>query len=107
MDELRQWPTLVTLLMFPVLVFMYVWLAHREEAEGSAQFDPAQLGRGASGKDFDGEEASRLEALARSLDAALEARFRISCSCRTGRGLSADAACCPPESAPSRGGTGS
>lgn len=28
---LLQWPTLVTLLMFPVLVFMYVRLARREE----------------------------------------------------------------------------
>ena len=38
---LLQWPTLVTLLMFPVLVVMYVRLAHREEAEASAQFGQA------------------------------------------------------------------
>lgn len=35
---LLQWPTLPTLLMFPVLVFMYVRLAHREEDEALAQF---------------------------------------------------------------------
>ena len=35
---LLQWPTLVTLVMFPVLVFMYVRLASREEAEVRARF---------------------------------------------------------------------
>ena len=30
---LLQWPTLLTLVMFPILVAMYVRLAHREEAE--------------------------------------------------------------------------
>ena len=30
---LLQWPTLLTLIMFPILVAMYVRLAHREEAE--------------------------------------------------------------------------
>ena len=35
---LLQWPTLVTLLMFPVLVVMYTRLALREESEVSAQF---------------------------------------------------------------------
>jgi protein-S-isoprenylcysteine O-methyltransferase Ste14 len=30
---LLQWPTLLTLLMFPLLVAMYVHLAHTEEAE--------------------------------------------------------------------------
>jgi protein-S-isoprenylcysteine O-methyltransferase Ste14 len=30
---LLQWPTLLTLAMFPILVAMYVRLAHREEAE--------------------------------------------------------------------------
>ncbi len=30
---LLQWPTLLTLAMFPVLVAMYIRLAHREEAE--------------------------------------------------------------------------
>jgi protein-S-isoprenylcysteine O-methyltransferase Ste14 len=35
---LLQWPTLLTLLMFPVLVTMYVKLAHREEREVQAEF---------------------------------------------------------------------
>lgn len=35
---LLQWPTLPTLLMFPVLVTMYVRLAQREEREALAQF---------------------------------------------------------------------
>ena len=35
---LFQWPTLVTLTMFPVLVFMYVRLAKREEREALANF---------------------------------------------------------------------
>lgn len=35
---LVQWPTLLTLLMFPVLVFMYVRLARREEREVEAEF---------------------------------------------------------------------
>jgi protein-S-isoprenylcysteine O-methyltransferase Ste14 len=35
---LLQWPTLVTLGMFPVLVFMYVRLARREEGEVRARF---------------------------------------------------------------------
>jgi protein-S-isoprenylcysteine O-methyltransferase Ste14 len=35
---LVQWPTLVTLIMFPILVFIYVRLAHREEAEIRDQF---------------------------------------------------------------------
>jgi len=35
---LMQWPTLLTLLMFPVLVVMYVRLAHREEREALAEF---------------------------------------------------------------------
>jgi len=35
---LLQWPTLVTLAMYPVLVFMYARLAKREEAEMLAQF---------------------------------------------------------------------
>ena len=30
---LFQWPTILTLAMYPILVFMYVRLAHREEAE--------------------------------------------------------------------------
>ena len=35
---LLQWPTLLTLLMFPVLVTMYVRLAHREEADAARVF---------------------------------------------------------------------
>lgn len=35
---LVQWPTLVTLAMYPVLVFMYARLAKREEADLQAQF---------------------------------------------------------------------
>jgi len=35
---LLQWPTLVTLVMFPILVFMYGRLAKREEREMLAQF---------------------------------------------------------------------
>jgi protein-S-isoprenylcysteine O-methyltransferase Ste14 len=38
---LLQWPTLVTLLMFPILVIMYVRLAHREEREALAEFGAA------------------------------------------------------------------
>jgi protein-S-isoprenylcysteine O-methyltransferase Ste14 len=38
---LLQWPTLVTLAMFPVLVAMYVRLAHREEADALAEFGSA------------------------------------------------------------------
>jgi protein-S-isoprenylcysteine O-methyltransferase Ste14 len=37
---LLQWPTLVTAAMFPVLVAMYVRLAHREEREVRAEFGP-------------------------------------------------------------------
>ncbi len=35
---LLQWPTLVTLAMFPVLVIVYVRLARREEAETASRF---------------------------------------------------------------------
>ncbi len=38
---LFQWPTLVTLVMFPILVFMYMRLAHREEDEAAAEFGAA------------------------------------------------------------------
>ena len=38
---LLQWPTLVTLVMFPILVWMYVALAHREEHEAIAEFGDA------------------------------------------------------------------
>ena len=35
---LLQWPTLLTLLMFPVLVVMYVRLARTEERDAIASF---------------------------------------------------------------------
>ena len=35
---LLQWPTLITLVMFPILVAIYVRLAHREEREVATQF---------------------------------------------------------------------
>jgi protein-S-isoprenylcysteine O-methyltransferase Ste14 len=35
---LFQWPTLITLIMFPILVTMYVKLAHREEHEVLEEF---------------------------------------------------------------------
>lgn len=35
---LLQWPTLITLAMFPILVFMYVRLAKREERDAMAEF---------------------------------------------------------------------
>ena len=38
---LFQWPTLVTLVMFPILVFMYVRLAQREEQDARAEFGDA------------------------------------------------------------------
>jgi protein-S-isoprenylcysteine O-methyltransferase Ste14 len=38
---LLQWPTILTLAMFPVLVFMYGYLAKREEADMAAQFGKA------------------------------------------------------------------
>jgi protein-S-isoprenylcysteine O-methyltransferase Ste14 len=38
---LLQWPTILTLLMFPVLVIMYVRLAHQEEREIQAEFGSA------------------------------------------------------------------
>lgn len=40
---LIQWPTLITLLMFPILVIMYVRLARREEREAMAQFGEGYL----------------------------------------------------------------
>ena len=38
---LVQWPTIITLAMFPTLVTMYVRLARREEREVEAQFGEA------------------------------------------------------------------
>jgi protein-S-isoprenylcysteine O-methyltransferase Ste14 len=38
---LLQWPTLITLAMFPILVTMYVRLAKREERDAIAEFGDA------------------------------------------------------------------
>ena len=38
---LLQWPTLVTLIMFPILVIVYLLLARREERDALAQFGDA------------------------------------------------------------------
>ena len=40
---LFQWPTLLTLVMFPVLVWMYVHLARQEERETIATFGDAYV----------------------------------------------------------------
>ena len=40
---LLQWPTLLTLAMFPVLVFMYVRLAISEERDSARDFGEAWL----------------------------------------------------------------
>lgn len=41
---LLQWPTLLTLAMFPVLVWMYARLARKEEQDMQAQFGDAYIG---------------------------------------------------------------
>jgi len=41
---LLQWPTLITLVMFPILVTMYIRLARREEREALAEFGDAYAG---------------------------------------------------------------
>jgi len=38
---LLQWPTIVTLVMFPILVVMYLRLAKKEEADSRARFGQA------------------------------------------------------------------
>jgi methanethiol S-methyltransferase len=40
---LLQWPTLLTLTMFPVLVWMYIHLARQEEREAIAEFGEAYV----------------------------------------------------------------
>jgi protein-S-isoprenylcysteine O-methyltransferase Ste14 len=40
---LLQWPTLITLIMFPILVAVYVRLAKREERNTIAEFGAAYL----------------------------------------------------------------
>jgi putative ABC transport system ATP-binding protein len=67
------------------------------DSKGHA-FAVLELARGAEAGRFRAEDAGRLEGLARSLSGALEAWFRLSCSCRRDRGLVRDAACCPPGS---------
>ena len=44
---LLQWPTLLTLFMFPILVYMYARLARREEREALAEFGEAYARYGA------------------------------------------------------------
>ena len=38
---LLQWPTILTLAMFPILVTMYLLLARREERDAEAEFADA------------------------------------------------------------------
>jgi len=45
---LLQWPTLVTVLMFPILVATYVRLAHREEREVASEFGAVWQGYAAA-----------------------------------------------------------
>lgn len=45
---LLQWPTLITVVMFPILVVTYVRLAHREEREVAREFGAAWQGYAAS-----------------------------------------------------------
>lgn len=40
---LLQWPTILTLIMFPILVIMYVKLAHKEEEETLREFGEEYL----------------------------------------------------------------
>ncbi len=40
---LFQWPTLLTLIMFPILVVMYIRLARHEERDSIAEFGPAYV----------------------------------------------------------------
>lgn len=41
---LFQWPTVITLAMFPILVYMYMRLAQRQEQDSLAQFGEAYFG---------------------------------------------------------------
>ena len=40
---LLQWPTLITLVMFPILVVMYLRLSRREERQAVAEFGDSYL----------------------------------------------------------------
>lgn len=62
---LAQWPTLLTLVMFPVLLYMYVRLARREEREVLAEFGEAYR-RYAAGTPAFLPRLGRREALRRS-----------------------------------------
>lgn len=61
---LIEWPTILTLLMFPVLVVMYVRLARREEREALAAFGPVYVEYAAQTPRF----LPRLSAVQRSGD---------------------------------------
>jgi hypothetical protein len=49
---LIQWPTLITLIMFPILVTMYIRLARREEREALVEFGDAYAGYAANTPTF-------------------------------------------------------
>ena len=53
---LVQWPTLVTLVMFPILVTMYFLLAKREEREAEVEF-------GQAWRDYRSEDATLCSAI--------------------------------------------
>ncbi len=49
---LFQWPTLLTLVMFPVLIWMYVRLASREERDAMAELGETYSRYAVSTPDF-------------------------------------------------------
>ena len=59
---LLQWPTLITLAMFPILVVMYVRLAKREELDAAADFGDAYRSYAAITPRFFPRRGARLEA---------------------------------------------
>ncbi|MBI2297031.1 MAG: ferric reductase-like transmembrane domain-containing protein [Betaproteobacteria bacterium] len=71
-----QWPTLLTLVMGPALIVMYVWLARREDAELAVVFGAAFLdhkartaafipwGKGARVREMNGRSTAQTEAAA-------------------------------------------
>ena len=58
---LFQWPTFVTLIMFPILVTMYVKLARREEREVLEEFGEGYRRYAAATPAFFPHLGSRLE----------------------------------------------
>ena len=40
---LLMWPTILTIVMFPILLFMYIWLAKKEESESIEEFGEEYL----------------------------------------------------------------